>query len=54
MSAELVDASPTAPCVREAFIALEQWTGSSHKAPPGDAAIANPRMGDVVNSCSLG
>ena len=45
---------PMLPCARTAFTALEQWTRSPHKAPPGDATITNPRSGDLLNTCSLG
>jgi hypothetical protein len=45
---------PMLPCVRTAFTALEEWTGSARTAPPTDATIANPRSGDVLNACSLG
>jgi pimeloyl-ACP methyl ester carboxylesterase len=45
---------PMLPCARSAFTALEEWTGTSRTAPPADATIANPRVGDLLNTCSLG
>jgi hypothetical protein len=45
---------PMLPCARKAFTALEEWTGKSRTAPPADATIANPRGGDLFNTCSLG
>jgi Tannase and feruloyl esterase len=44
---------PMLPCARTAFTALEQWTGSPRTAPPADATIANPRSGDLLNTCTL-
>jgi len=45
---------PMLPCARTAFTALEAWTSSSRAAPPADATIADPRSGDLLNTCSLG
>lgn len=44
---------PMLPCARTAFTALEQWAGSPRTAPPADATIANPRSGDLLNTCTL-
>jgi hypothetical protein len=45
---------PMLPCARTAFTALERWTTKRHTAPPPDATVADPRAGDVLNTCALG